>query len=684
MQQGSAWCTVLLALSGVAGCNALVGFEDLPYKGEGGVRDASVDARSRSDATRPRESGDATTPDVRPDHPETDAHSDSVQHADASHDAGPKCSPATAWPTMFGSPITPPFQLAGLDLRGTDDAGITESEVVAAACSVTDAGDVPPGMHSVSWGDAGEAVLTYDTASGRYDELTLSAGYTGALDFYGPDGGAHYHAAIGQPITKDGARYELDWYGTPDGGRSIEAELTELYNAMIATYAAGTPASADCVQSGHCVENNDVIGVWVFGPSYPFEFYMSFDDALYNPNVPSLFIAPTPFQVFNDFSNQSEWSSFDTTLVAPNLVSFSGVEYDGNLGLYLLPSGATTPVAKYDIGDDDFTSKDSWQDFYVTQLTPEPQGFSGGAWDPADKLLYLAGTTGVAVLYNASSAFTVPAAWSSFDTKTLTPAPTGFAGATVVSFIDIDAVFAPSQGGVAAMFCYSCANWSSSGFTQASNWKTFDLTTIDSRLSKFHGALWVEVGAGSPFVYLIPADDTLLVRWDQTKPFASASSWETFDLELVTGDNLSNAYSTGVYDGRYLYLSPATQSVPSSVVRYDTTLPFAAATSWEVGKVTLDEVTSTAWDGRYVYFSGLTSTIARYDSTMDFANDVSAWSHVDVSKFNANAIAFAGTATDGRYLYFVPDAYSTVMRFDAKFPPAGPALGPQFAAWSTY
>src|SRR5205823_172755 len=101
--------------------------------------------------------------------------------------------------------------------------------------------------------------------------------------------------------------------------------------------------------------------------------------------------------------------------------------------------------------------------------------------------------------------------------------------------------------------------------------------------------------------------------------------------------------------------------------RYDTTKPFTAASSWEVYQIAGGNYTSGVFDGRYVYYSGSTSYITRFDTTQPFAVDAS-WTYIDVSLVDPKATAFAGSAFDSRFVYFIPDTFSTLARFDAKFP----------------
>jgi hypothetical protein len=89
------------------------------------------------------------------------------------------------------------------------------------------------------------------------------------------------------------------------------------------------------------------------------------------------------------------------------------------------------------------------------------------------------------------------------------------------------------------------------------------------------------------------------------------------------------------------------------------------------------------FDGRYVYFSPLTSgTITRYDTQGSFVA-MASWSTFDTSTLGANAQAFNGAVYDGRYVYFVPfhspGAYDgLIVRYDTATPFTGAA------GWSTF
>jgi hypothetical protein len=103
----------------------------------------------------------------------------------------------------------------------------------------------------------------------------------------------------------------------------------------------------------------------------------------------------------------------------------------------------------------------------------------------------------------------------------------------------------------------------------------------------------------------------------------------------------ARGFAGGAFDGRYVYLVPETNTGTTSatgaqfvgnglVVRYDTTQPFGAASSWST-----------------------------FDLKANFASTVS---------------GFFGAVFDGRYLYLVPEGNTIAARFDARTPSQMPSL----------
>lgn len=664
------------------GCDQIFGLGDvntIPYPSEGGV-DGTVGPDSGADAGADSTSGgDSTTGG-------DGASGGDSTTVDAPHDASsdvhppPSCDAAAVWAKMFASAIVPPYQMVGLDLRGADDGGITIQEIQAAACEVFDGGDVPPGEWNAYFGgdgSAGAAVvsLKYDPTSGRYAFMNISPGYTGGLDFHGADGGT-YHMAISGDITKNGQPFPLDWADWNVDASVVQHQLTEIRNAMVATYAPGTPPSANCKLDQTCALGPGTGGTAYFGVRDPLFFYVNFGDTINHPSQPTGFYTSTNFLQYHDPGQSNLWQSFDTTQLGPAVKSFTGVSISSQNAMFLVPNGATTPVASFNLGSDAFTAADggAWSTFDPSQLAPQPQGFAGAAFD--GQFLFAAGNSGVCAQYDSTASFTFPGAWTTFDTKTL-PVPAGkaFAGAVLVTYST--PLFVPSQDGVIAVYT---ENTAPSDFAVASNWVTFDLTTVNPRLKQFYGAVNLEFGAKYP-IYLVPNKDTVFaafVGWPA--PVNSASSWSSFDVSTKgTPATIAPGYATGVHDQvRYVYFSPAVSGYPP--VRYDTTQPFTSAAAWDMGLTALTiNVKATGFDGRYVYFTGDSTTVFRYDTTQSFTSAPGAWTQFDLHSYDPAAVAFGGTGNDGRYQYFVPRSSSALMRFDARFGPPFPR-----PTWSSF
>ena len=169
------------------------------------------------------------------------------------------------------------------------------------------------------------------------------------------------------------------------------------------------------------------------------------------------------------------------------------------------------------------------------------------------------------------------------------------------------------------------------------------------------------------------------MRKRRLKQFLNASSWTTFDLKGISAN--ATSYGGGIFDGRYVYYAPYGGTTPHGfALRYDTTLPFAQASSWSIFDLASKVSPSAiglghgAFDGRFVYFQRLqASIVVSYDTTQPF--DVpSSWRALNLATLDAGPVGagFAGAAFDGEYVYFFPTG-SVVFRYDARTPPAFPS-----------
>jgi hypothetical protein len=265
-------------------------------------------------------------------------------------------------------------------------------------------------------------------------------------------------------------------------------------------------------------------------------------------------------------------------------------------------------------------------------------GFAGGSFD--GRYLYLVpNNNGVPDGFMArfdtasdggSAAFEDPSSWSWFNLATLnqTAAPAiGFYGAVfdgtglylAPEFNDaFDGAVHGGASSIAARFA------TEAGFDELSSWTAFDTSQV-SGYANFLGS----AGFDGTHVYFAPRSSGLgiVLRFDRTGSFAKPASWSSYDLtQVVSPDAGAVAYTSVMYDGRFVYFSPS-------------------------------GVTGTSF-----------ATLARYDTLSSFYADC-AWTTLDLSQLvdgGASLTNFNSMVFDGQYLYLIPDEDGIVARFRAK------------------
>ncbi|NQU09918.1 hypothetical protein HQ590_03940, partial [bacterium] len=133
------------------------------------------------------------------------------------------------------------------------------------------------------------------------------------------------------------------------------------------------------------------------------------------------------------------------------------------------------------------------------------------------------------------------------------------------------------------------------------------------------------------------------------------ASWQTFDVAgtdgLETGD-----YDGAVFDGRYVYFTPLSTG---NVLRYDTHAEFGDHGSWsayDIKPLGMELAVGALFDGRYVYFApyGETTAVIRYDTQGGF-RDPASWTAYEFGRTTGMTTrGFDGGLFDGRYVYFIP------------------------------
>ena len=225
---------------------------------------------------------------------------------------------------------------------------------------------------------------------------------------------------------------------------------------------------------------------------------------------------------------------------------------------------------------------------------------------------------------------------------------------------------------------------SQGALNSTSSWAAYDASTTDGMdMRGFNSAVF-----DGRHVYFIPrVAGGRVLRYDTRSAFKAADSWMGFDVNGVGG--LTNqGYVSGLYDGRYLYLTPLEDGGTrhGHVVRYDTRQPFQQAGSWSVydadGTRGLHTVGyfGCVYDGRYAYFAphfdgtGYHGRALRYDTRAPFAS-ANAWEAYDAGNTGGlNCKGYAGGVFDGRYVYYVPlrdgadltNRHARMLRYDTQ------------------
>jgi len=198
------------------------------------------------------------------------------------------------------------------------------------------------------------------------------------------------------------------------------------------------------------------------------------------------------------------------------------------------------------------------------------------------------------------------------------------------------------------------------------------------------------------YIYFVPYlnngnSNGTVVRYDTLFPFNVPLSYRSFNLTQLNASAVQ--FVGGLYDGRYIYFIPYGLSFNHNFVQYDTTLSFTALGSYSIFDVSVFGITSLqgfgggAFDGRYIYLAPtwnggvggqlINTTIVRYDSTLPFIA-LSSYSTFNTGTIDPAQTSFFGATFDGRYIYFIPYIAQnvpsgSVTRYDTTLPFSRPA-----------
>ena len=192
------------------------------------------------------------------------------------------------------------------------------------------------------------------------------------------------------------------------------------------------------------------------------------------------------------------------------------------------------------------------------------------------------------------------------------------------------------------------------------------------------------------YVYFIPVHERQQRRTasscDTTHmgPSKAGAPAVTFDVGTL-GTNVVG-FAGGAFDGRYVYMAPSAQTV-GVVPRFDTRGNFTDPSSWSTFDTSPVQSNSggfvgAAYDGRFVYLipylaEHYDGVVLRYDTTLSF-NGVASWSTFDTTTVSdVGRPGSPGRSSTGSTSTSFPTGSVSVLRFDARTPPAVPTL-PEF------
>lgn len=224
-------------------------------------------------------------------------------------------------------------------------------------------------------------------------------------------------------------------------------------------------------------------------------------------------------------------------------------------------------------------------------------------------------------------------------------------------------------------------------FTSSASWTVFDIKSNSSATGNatysFHGAQF-----DGRYIYFIPTHGAVngtaaytgvMWRYDTTKAFVTSAAWSSIDLQTIS-TSFNTCQCTGnAFDGKYIYFGVNSNTIANSfIIRYDVTKTFSSTTSYEyidmkgIGVVTYTAkitFSSFAFDGTHLYAYNYEAggaeglTILQYEVSRSFTSSAS-WKKMDMDAQNASYAGYTGCMFDGRFLNFIPTAYTLLLRYD--------------------
>jgi hypothetical protein len=357
-------------------------------------------------------------------------------------------------------------------------------------------------------------------------------------------------------------------------------------------------------------------------------------------------------------SSSSAWSTVTLQKIWDDASARNGATFDGRYAYFAPQAGGV--VFRFDTTKK-LDDSGAW-DRFDTHVAEAPEGvsFAGAAFD--GRYVYLAPYATVIFRYDTQAPFGEPASWTTFDASAV--------GGQTFSGVIFDGrylVFVPLEG------AHVFLRYDTQGaFDAVASWESHAVANVSTDYAEgaFDGR------------YIYANASHAIIRYDTGAPFDVASSWSSFDPTTVhAGAHLIRG---AVFDGQRIWFGAGDDGV---ALHYDITGAFTDLTSW----TTLDMrslvpstwqivgIGAASFDGRFVYFTAETmhdTPVTTTDAFVLQCDTLNAFacSAIDGASLAPGTDSLYTSVFDGRYVYFASDEDSFVARFDAKSPPALPAL----------
>jgi len=168
---------------------------------------------------------------------------------------------------LLHAPVQPPSIFAGLDQnRGEFGLTLEEAEEIDCQAEISPPDPSVSPYQIASWGDHQEVQVYFNPAKANAIlHVVMNPGFKGEAKLRSRAGGAYgdhqYTIGVGT-LTKDGSPFSLDLDGDPSLPHPL---VTELYDAVIATFAPDLAPVADCEATAACLVASDDTGAHYIG-----------------------------------------------------------------------------------------------------------------------------------------------------------------------------------------------------------------------------------------------------------------------------------------------------------------------------------------------------------------------------------------------------------------------------------